>query len=109
MTQLIELQKIQKIEFQIDQKNVLITYFIFDIDQLTKFHFLVSNSALNKLLGEIQCINNDKNIYELMEIIQITENEFLYTLNFEANELSLEQINMDFENEFMNEIIQIRA
>ncbi len=109
MTQLIELRKIQKIEFQMDQKNVLITYFIYDREKLKRFHFLVSNSALNKLLGELQEINNDKNIYELMEIVQLSEKEFLYTLNFEANDLSLEQISIDFESEFMNEIIQIRA
>jgi hypothetical protein len=87
MNNVISLLELKKIDFQIDTTNVLITCYLQREKEEFVDNYYVSHSEMNKIIGELQLVNPNVSIYDAFFIIQLNDNETLYSLDLHKNEL----------------------
>jgi hypothetical protein len=82
-----EFIQLKKIEFQSDSNEVLISCEITKNMELSYHHYVVSQTELNKIFGELQANNEGIDLYDLLEKIYINEETQIFSLDFEKNKI----------------------
>lgn len=85
MSNVISLLELKKIDFQIDTTNVLITCYLKRENEEFIDNYYISHSEMNKIVGELQLVNPNISIYDAFSVIQLNENEVLYSLDLYKN------------------------
>lgn len=87
MSAIISLLELKKIDFQIDTTNVLITCYLKRENEEFIDNYYVSHSEMNKIVGDLQMLNPTISIYDAFYVIQLNENEVLYSLDLQKNDV----------------------
>jgi hypothetical protein len=92
-----EFIQLKKIEFQSDSNEVLISCEITKNMDLSYHHYVVSQTELNKIFGELQANNESLDLYDLIEKVNLDENTQIYCLDLEKNKIQNSWLpNLDF-------------
>lgn len=98
--------QLTKLEFQLDFNDVLLSLEMTQNNVKNETSFLISHTEMNKIMGNIQYLNPEIDLFSQMKTEHLDEQTLIYSLDLNTNELNNSWIN---EYQFQDLHKEIRA
>lgn len=98
--------QLTKLEFQLDYNDVLLSLEMTQNNVKNETSFLISHSEMNKIMGSIQFLNPEIDLFSHIETHYLNEQTSIYSVDLKKTELNNSWIN---EYQFQDLHKEIRA